>query len=420
MAVLDKEGAVVRTKRLSLFLAVVAFVSIGMPLALSAFHRAVHGHPVWWLAFLVYFAGVVAVFKAWTEWWNEQRGRLRADETGLWLGERCVIRREAVRHGYVFRRGERTYVRLGRALRHVEVEVADEAEGEALLVAMRLDSGRSVAQYAMTNGTWRASFLRASASTLPVVLAPVVAFLLGGALPTLLGSLVVGSVFTLLYALDQLLRVSVGADGIRVKSLVQHARFVPFSAIESARTDGTNITIRLHDGESIRIHSPAGANAKKHGLLARPIALSDRVHEARKLVDRIEEQLAARRARGNVDAPAFARAGRKTGEWLREVAGATDATATYRTPAVPPEELWRIVEDTAASPTARAGAAAALRKDLDGDGRLRLRAAADACAAPRLRIALETVASDDDLHPAFDPLEDHDIPQRKAMPLPPR
>ena len=42
-------------------------------------------------------------------------------------------RRSAVRHGYVLERDDRVYVRLGRMLRLVEVEVEDRAEGEALL-----------------------------------------------------------------------------------------------------------------------------------------------------------------------------------------------------------------------------------------------------------------------------------------------
>jgi hypothetical protein len=57
----------------------------------------------------------------------------------------------------------------------------------------------------------------------------------------------------------------------------------------------------------------------------------------------------------------------------------------------------------------------------DNPGRVRLRAAADACAAPRLRIALETVAAEDDadLHGAFAHLDDHEPPKHKALPLRP-
>jgi hypothetical protein len=410
----------VRTKRLWLFAAIVAIVAVGAPMSIAAVLYALSGHPLAWLASAAFFPATVGLFKAWTDGWREERGSVRAEETGLWLGDRRVIRRDAVSHAYVLRRGERTYVRFGRALRLVEVEVADEAEGEVLLTAMRLDAGRSVGQYAMTYGRWRASFVRGAVATLPVLAAPGVAFVLGGTMPLLLGSLLVGSLLTCLYAINLSVRVSVGADGIRLRRPLEQARFVPFSAIAGASTDGTDVAIRLHDGEVLRVHSPAGANQKRQGFL-KPIAISDRAQEGKKLVERIETQLASRRARESADAPAFARAGRETDAWLREVAGATDATASYRTPAVPPEELWRIVEDTAAAPTARAGAAAALRETLDDGGRVRLRAAADACAAPRLRVALETVASaDDDLVDAFDPLEDHDAPPRRALGLPPR
>jgi hypothetical protein len=406
----------VRTKRTWVFAALVALLAIGLPAVIFAALHALAGHPLVWIAVVAYYATLLGLSRAWTRWWYEERGALRADETGLWLGKRHVVRREDVSHGYVLRSEGRIYVRLARTVRNVDVEVSDEAEGEELLAAMRLDSGRSVAQYSMTHGTWRASFVRAGASTLPVLLAPVLALLLGGTIPILLGSLLVGSVLTCLYAFNQMLRVSVGADGVRLRHLLERARFVPFSSIERAELDGKNVTLHLHTGERIVMHSPAGASGKPGGSLDGPVALADGAIEARKLVERIEAQLAARRARESADAPTFARAGRETDEWLREVAAATDANASYRTPAVPPEELWRIVEDTAAAPTARAGAAAALREALDDPGRVRLRAAADACAAPRLRIALETVASSEsaDLRGAFDTLDDHETEQRRA------
>jgi hypothetical protein len=407
----SRQDALVRTKRLWLFVATLAFAFGGMGPAIAAAFYAVAGHPAMWGLVVGYYVALVALFRAWTTRWEEERGALRADETGLWLGARCVLRRDDVSHAYVLRRSERTYVRFGRLLRHVEVEVEEEAEGEKLLAAMRLDSGRSVAQYRLNHGTWRASFLRAAASTLPVLVAPAVAFLLGGTPQLLLAALLVGSTLTCAYAFNQFIRLSIGADGIRMRRLLGRSRFIPFSSIESAVTDGKDITIHLHGGEILRTHQPQGRSRKG----APPIrGLTDREQEPSKLVERIDAQLAVRRARENADAPAFGRAGRSTDEWLREVAGATDAQASYRKPAVPPDELWRIVEDTAAAPTARAGAAVALREALDEPGRVRLRAAADACAAPRLRIALETVASpSDDLRHAFDELDDHDVATRR-------
>jgi hypothetical protein len=84
----------------------------------------------------------------------------------------------------------------------------------------------------------------------------------------------------------------------------------------------------------------------------------------------------------------------------------------YRTGAVPPERLWRVVEDPCADRMARTGAALALAPGLDEGGRDRLRAAAASCAEPRLRIALSTAASEagargreDDLAATLDALE---------------
>jgi len=71
----------------------------------------------------------------------------------------------------------------------------------------------------------------------------------------------------------------------------------------------------------------------------------------------------------------------------------------YR-PAQPPmrpdeEKLWAVVEDASAKPEARASAAAALR--VKGEAPVaRLRATAEATASPKLRVALEAAASDDD------------------------
>lgn len=117
MAAHSKPDATVRTKRLSLFFAIVAFVALGTPVTIAAAIHAGNGHPAFWLAYAVFFPVLIALFKAWTESWLSERGLVRADETGLWLGDRCVIRREAVRHGYVLRRDDRTFVRLGRSLR---------------------------------------------------------------------------------------------------------------------------------------------------------------------------------------------------------------------------------------------------------------------------------------------------------------
>lgn len=415
MGAFRKEGGLVRTKRTWLFVASIALAVGGLNPAIFSLLYGLGGHAVGVLGFLLYYASFIGLMWAWNRWWREERGDLRADETGLVLGERRVIRRDAVRHGYVLEREGRTYVRLGRMLRLVDVEVADVAEGEAMLAAMRLDAARSVAEYPMAHGTWRGAWIRAALSVVPLFMAVPLAHVLGGQVPAFLGCLLGALFITLPYSVNQLVRVSVGADGLRIRRLLQRARFVPFSSIDEATTDGRDIAIRLRDGKTITMHHSAGRGWK-------PLAFADRALEASKLVERIEEQLSAHRARStNADAPVFARAGRDTEAWLRDVVSASDANASYRTPAVPPDELWRIVEDAAAPATERAGAAVALRQALDEDGRVRLRAVADACAGPRLRVALETVAGGEDdehLRGALDPLDDQEAPPRRALRAP--
>jgi hypothetical protein len=96
-------------------------------------------------------------------------------------------------------------------------------------------------------------------------------------------------------------------------------------------------------------------------------------------------------------------------EWLARLRafGHEDAGG-FRDPKIPPERLWRIVEDPSAPASARAGAAVALRAKLDDDGRTRIRVAADATAAPKLRVALESTAAEDDqaVRDALDELRD--------------
>ncbi len=339
-------------------------------------------------AVVAYFVAVAGTLHAWNRWWRETRGELHADENELRIGGATVIRRSSIRHGHVLRGEGRVFVRLGRMLRLVDIEVADEEEGEALLAAMRLDAARSVAQYPMTHGTWRGSLFRAAAAMVPLLVAPYVGFVTGLPIPMFLALLGAVSLAMVLYSVNQMLRVSVGADGVRIRHLLQRARFVPFSAIEEALTDGRDITLRLTSGQKIVMHHPAGKGFK-------PLAFADRAEDGRMLVERIKAQVEAHRARATADATLFARAGRETAQWIRDVVrvGATDGTkASYRTAAVPPDALWRIVEDAAAPATARAGAAVALREGLDEEGRVRLRATADACAAPKLRVALEAVA----------------------------
>jgi hypothetical protein len=79
--------ALIRTKRISLLIAGLALVAA--PLALWSWRNAV---PIPLLS----GAGVAFLF-AFNRWWRKKRGRVRADENGLWLDGSCLAPRASIR-----------------------------------------------------------------------------------------------------------------------------------------------------------------------------------------------------------------------------------------------------------------------------------------------------------------------------------
>jgi hypothetical protein len=89
-----------------------------------------------------------------------------------------------------------------------------------------------------------------------------------------------------------------------------------------------------------------------------------------------------------------ARGGRTAADWLEALGGLLRGDAeSYRSNAIPAENLWRVADDPAAEETARVGAAIALRASLDEEGRARLLQIAEASASPKVRVALRAAAS---------------------------
>ena len=164
MADFTKDDARVRTKRLWLFVAgPVVALGVVSPIFVGVMDGRLAS---FWL--VVSYGAVLGLPFLWERWWRERRGRLRADERGLWLDEGLVVARSALRHAHVVRRDGVAYVHLQRVLRPVEVVVQDEEEGAALLAAMRLDAGRSVGQYRLNLGTCRGAWIRVG-RCLPII-----------------------------------------------------------------------------------------------------------------------------------------------------------------------------------------------------------------------------------------------------------
>lgn len=406
-----KEGARVRTKRLWLFLlglvltlgGLTPAIYLALGAVLGGLHTALIGLPL-------YFAAMFGGAHLWNTKWLERSGRLRADERGLWLDDAIVVPRSVLRHGSVIHRDGATYVRLGRWLQPVEIVVEDDLEGGALLAAMRLDAARSVGQFTMNHGTYRSSWVKAFIGVVAFAVGTIEVILATWSPVILFTWLFAAFVTSIAWAANQFVRVSVGADGIHLRRFLARARFIAFGALESATIEGKNVTIETRDGRTFVVHHLSSGKGWK------PLLYRDRADEGQLLVDRINEQAETHR-RGGPEVRVLARGARTTSEWLREVSRASDEHASFREPAVPIDELWRIVEDPVASTTARAGAALALRTKLDDPGRVRLRVVADACASPKLRVALQTAASDakpESLEEAFEPLEDENLRRARA------
>jgi hypothetical protein len=406
----------VRTKRLWLFLSSVVVMLGGFyPLIVASIYAVASGRYLLLpLAFGLFFATDYVLMELWNRKWLERRGRLRADERGLWLDDAVVVPRSVLRHGHIVRRDGVVSVRLGRMLQPVEVVVENEEEGAALLAGMRLDAARSVGEYTMNHGTRRSARFSAAGFVALWLPSTFGLFLFTRNLVLFFASAAAWAIAGSVWGANRFVRVAVGADGVRLRRLLSRPRFIPFGAIETAELDGEHVKIRLRDGTTETMHHASSGKGWK------PLLYRDRADEGQMLVDRINAQ-AEQHRRDGAGVGSFVRGTRATRDWLREVALASDEHASFRAAAVPPDELWRVVEDPVAATTARAGAALALRSRLDEGGRSRLRVVADACAAPKLRVALQLAASEakqESLEAAFEDLRDDDAPIAAKKTLP--
>jgi hypothetical protein len=198
--------------------------------------------------------------------------------------------------------------------------------------------------------------------------------------------------------------VTVGQDGVLVASLVRR-RFYPLAALASVRETAWGVLLTLKSGREVEIRTEHKESAERS--------------QRRAAITACIERRLAELAPSEQPAPAtlLARGGRDVTEWLRALHALRNGEAgAYRAAAIPEEVLWRTVEDPASNPTARAGAAVALRESLDEAGRVRLRVAAAASASPRLRVALEKVASPADEAELAGALEGCEEPTSEGKP----
>ncbi|HEX8795362.1 MAG TPA: hypothetical protein VF765_30645 [Polyangiaceae bacterium] len=196
-------------------------------------------------------------------------------------------------------------------------------------------------------------------------------------------------------------RVSVGADGVHLRWLGT-SRFVSWSDVFAVEPFDGGVVLALEGGQWLTLRTPA--EHERHD--PDRVAMIERLRTAW----RASQQAHADPVPASIVRSAGER-GVRTRDWVRAMRTLAHPQSGYRSSAVPPEGLWRIVESPHADRDARTGAAIALASSLDASGRQRLREAAAACAEPRLRVSLTTAsmptgaASDEELAAALDAID---------------
>jgi hypothetical protein len=173
----------------------------------------------------------------------------------------------------------------------------------------------------------------------------------------------------------------VGADGI-VFARGFGRRFMPFAQIESVSCDdGGRLVVGARGGATSTRWMPAWAARAAHEAIQSSLASMASGTASRAVgFETLRRQL--RRHATNEDASA----------WLARVR-AIAQSESYRAPGLAPDQLWRVVDDPAACESERAAAAVVLGMTATPEERDRLREAAARIAAPRVRVALELVAT---------------------------
>ena len=296
------------------------------------------------------------------------------------------------------------YFPARRFWRSFGIEVADEEQGADLLARFGQDQAHVAVRFRLASG-FENPRLRSIATAVLVLSQSF--FWFGTMNGPLAHSLL--AIYFLALAVAGLsflipTHVTIGADGILLerRGTRRFVRFVELLKIEEHVEYKDAIVLTLADFKQITLRTSVQDQPNNKRIA------SDQTRALRK---RLDVALAAFRNRdaGPDVVLALDRANRNTHDWI--VALSKTATASeYRVASVTSEQLWRVVEDPAAASDHRAAALIALRATLDDDAKARVRKTIEACAEPRLRVALDAAISEKepDLEAALDALSDEE------------
>lgn len=276
----------------------------------------------------------------------------------------------------------------------VVIDVADEAQGHALVAALGMSATQSLSTFALDSKLAAAlpgwAFVASLLMFMPAVLGPLLA-----GLPWLAVALGVPG-YAALVAMALPARITIGLDGLLVRWLGRR-ELIPFGELRAIAHDGRRLVLDLAGGRRRTLSARwtadrfVKARSTEHGFASREAYLDAIVARAR------EAMAASRGSAAPAAAAALLRKGQDLTTWLRALRATLDRGASgFRQAETVPEQLWSTVEDGAADPTERAAAAVALGPALDDAERERLRGVARVVVSPRLRVALEATAARDE------------------------
>ena len=274
------------------------------------------------------------------------------------------------------RRGE---VDLGlRSGGRVIASVASSEDAERLLVATGLDASKRTMRFELGENTfltWMTFLLG------PVPLVPMTQWI--AALtpqPWIAGLLVFSALFVVLFYLVRAIwgpvKLVVGADGV-VVDRARRDEFVPYGQVASVTMKHDAVVFHLDDGSRVRARARHLSDVQESELKARIDAAIAAFHHGSSSAEALSQ---------------LDRGGRPIAAWRAALAAQLERQSSYRETPLTREQLFAVLESAAAPAERRLAAAVSLSAAGDAEIATRIRVAAEACARPRVRIALTGVA----------------------------
>lgn len=319
---------------------------------------------------------------------------LECSREGVFVDGKLLIARSAVDNGAAVpdTREGGMLVQLGKKgsinTAHT-LHARDAAEAQAILSALELDVKHSTLVHReagwMAYSTAPSKLLGAAFGLGILAFIPLLVLLNGSALAAVLPALGMMAFFGPLWGTRS--QITVGADGV-LASWMGKERFCPYAEVARFERTATGGILHKRDGSQFPVVVSAMLGQK-------PLANLDRATVVGRIEDALRLYQTGALAPGAVDPNALARNGRPVSDWVSALRASLNAE-TFRSAALVPEELWKMIVSPEATAEARAAAAVVLAPSLDDAGKERLRVAASTTASPQLRVVLESAANGDD------------------------